>query len=95
MATRLTNPCRPTGRPITLLSQWYDLRPERRETLVQTLPSSWASSDVTVTTRFMSQRRRQRYVILTFATKKLSTGGNGQKEPRMQLMLLQLLLLIT
>ena len=49
-----------------MVAQWYDLRLDTRETRVRTLP--WASSGH-VTTR-----------MLTFATKKLSTGANAQKE---------------
>ena len=45
------------------------------ETRVRTLP--WASSGHV--TRSMSPQRL-RYPMLTFATKKLSTGANGQKE---------------
>ena len=57
-------------------SRWYDLRLETRETRVRTLP--WASSGH-VTTRSMSPQHL-RSPMLTFATKKLSTGANGQKE---------------
>ena len=59
-----------------MVAQWYDLRLEMRETRVRTLP--WASSGH-VTTRSMSPHQL-RSPMLTFATKKLSTGANGQKE---------------
>ena len=50
-------------------------RTKTRETQVRTLP--WASSGH-VTTRSMSSQQL-RSPILTFVTKKLSTGANGQK----------------
>ena len=59
-----------------MVAQWYDLRLTTRETRVRILP--WASSDH-VTTRSTSPQHL-RSPMLTFATKKLSTGANGQKE---------------
>ena len=59
-----------------MVSQWYDLQLEIRETRVRALP--WASIGH-VTTRSTSPQHL-RSPMLTFATKKLSTGANEQKE---------------
>ena len=57
-----------------MAAQWCDLRLETRGlNLNRALP--WESSGH-VTTRSMYRRS----LMLTFATKKLSTGANGQKE---------------
>ena len=59
-----------------MVAQWSDLRLETLETRVQILP--WANSGH-VTTRSMSPQHLHS-PMLTFVTKKLSTGANGQKE---------------
>ena len=59
-----------------MVAQWYYLRLTTRETRVRILP--WASSGH-VTTRSMSPQHL-RSPMLIFATKKRSSGSNGQKE---------------
>ena len=59
-----------------MVAQRYDLRLETREIRVRTLPRA-SSGHVTT---MSPQHLRSRMPVLTFATKKLSTGANGQKE---------------
>ena len=56
-----------------MVAQWYDSRLETRETRVQlrNLPSSWASR---------CHRNPSLSLVPNFATKRLSTGVNGQKK---------------